>query len=104
MTERYVVTTNYWGHIFDEAQGEILTRWVFDVEEMELVGALVADKGSLNLEKWHDATNYEFDDLTDHIMNANPDALDNPADWGCEFASEVPDWCPDQRRANAPSI
>ncbi len=91
-TDRYIVTGPYWGHIFDEEQGEVLTEWVYDIVEEKLVGAMIADRGSLNLPKWHQAKQDELLDLEDSIKNANPDCIDNPEDWGLVRTNELPEF------------
>ena len=89
-TSRYIATNPYWEHIFDEDQGAVLTEWIFDTETEKLVGAMIADKSSLNFANWHKASPDELADLEDSIKNANEDCIDNPEDWDLIQTNELP--------------
>ncbi|GEM_PF-6998102 len=91
---RYIITEGYWGHIFDEKQGEVMTEWVYDTQEEQLIGALVASDRSPKLASWQEATADELADLEDSIKNANSDALEKPEDWGLTYTDELPDYAP----------
>ncbi|MTH94821.1 hypothetical protein [Roseibium sp. RKSG952] len=83
---RYISTDYYWGHIFDEKIGEIMTQWVYDTQTKTLVGALIASNRS-----WVPASDEELADIEDSIKNANPDSLENPDDWGLSSTEEIPE-------------
>lgn len=97
---RYIITEGYWGHIFNEKQGEILTEWVYDTQEDQLIGARVANDRS-DFPSWREATADELADLEDSVKNANSDALDNPENWGLTQTDELPDYVASSAVPNA---
>lgn len=82
---RYVVADN-WSHLLEGGR-ETEIRWVWDREEERLVALQIWRNRT-----WQPASRGEFEDVTDHLANANPDALENPADYGAYAASSLPDW------------
>jgi hypothetical protein len=98
-TPKYLVS-DCWGHILDSEQGEVMTQWVYDLEEEKVVAANIQHDRALD--KWAVATTDELADMEDHLKNANPDALDNPLDWEVDFADEMPEWASVQ--STAPKI
>lgn len=85
---RYVVADN-WSHLLDGGR-ETEIRWVWDREEERLIALQI-----LRNRAWQPASPAEFENVTDHLANANPDALENPADYGAHEASAGPDWAQD---------
>ena len=85
---RYLVCDG-WTHIFDEdgIEKERTTRFVFNVQSQTLV---VLDIMRDN--KWREASKSEKADLLDSLINANPDALANPASWDIETSNTIPEW------------
>lgn len=88
---RYLVAdepSSLWGHIFD-GRREVMTRFVFDQSDLKLLAAQIkwdANGG------WSDANAVELADLEDSLVNANEDALDDPANYGLLVADDLPDW------------
>lgn len=78
-----------WTHIFmeDGRQKERSTRFAFDTQTRTLA---VMDITRDN--KWHAADDVEKADLLDSLVNANPQALENPEDWDIERSDTLPDW------------
>lgn len=92
-TGRYITSNGYWGHIFDNAQGEVMTEWVYDTTTETLVAAYVQHDRALD--KWELASPDQLADLEDSIKNANSDALDNPSAWELAYSDELPNWAVD---------
>ena len=85
---RYLVGN--WMHLFGPGEGrETLTRIVFDKEANEVVAMQVHRRGDLG---FSNSTRAECLDVTDSIVNANPEALDAPDEWGLDPANDVPQW------------
>ena len=83
---RYVVADS-WGHIFDDAEGERMTSWVYDREQGKLIAATYEFEF-----KTYDASPEMLADLEDSVKNANEDCLVRPAYWELEETDELPDW------------
>ncbi len=82
---RYVVADN-WSHLLEGGR-ETDIRWVWDREEERLVALQIWRNRS-----WQPASRGEFDDVTDHLANANPDALEDPVDYSAYEAKSMPGW------------
>lgn len=78
-----------WGHFFEE-DGEFNERhcrFVYDSVEEEL------HKLEINRDnRWQTASRNDYDNLEDSLKNANPQALDNPEEWGLGQSDSVPPW------------
>lgn len=85
------VPSHGWTHIFEETGGdaERSVRFVYDREEEVLHHAEV--KHGRHFVR---ASDIEFDDLSDSLVNANEEALADPEDWGLIAADDLPDWAP----------
>lgn len=81
--------TGNWNHIFVEGSKQVDRdcRFVMDMATNQ-VTHLDISRGS----KWQASSRAEREDLTDSLVNANPDAIDNPGNWELEIASKLPDW------------
>lgn len=88
-TERPRYVTGIWTHLFEEdgRTVERECRIAFDLEARSMT-AMSVKRGH----RWHSATNDERADLTDSLVNANPEALDDPEGWDLETAEKLPDW------------
>lgn len=92
---RYVIADNpgsLWGHIFRDGEPEIMTRFVFDLEDRRLVAGGYQGGYSQSGPWWADMSAEMLADLQDSLVNANPDALDNPEYWGLLSSDELPEW------------
>ena len=88
--DRYVIAddeSSLWGHLFGPGTNETTTRFVFDRERDALVSAEY-----LSGKAWIPMDSLMWDNFTDHLVNANPGALETPSDWGLRTSSELPDW------------
>ena len=81
--ERRYLVAEYWGHIF-AGNTEQMVRFVFDREAQDMAYLEFKD-GTV-------ATKAELNDVKDSLLNANPEALEDPAGWGLDEEAEVPDW------------
>ncbi len=82
-------THELWGHFFEEDDGynERHCRFVYDDIE-EHVEKLEIRRDS----RWCTASRSDYANLEDSLKNANPDALENPEDWGLGVSNRLPDW------------
>ncbi len=88
---QYLVGT--WTHLFGPGKGrDTLTRIVFDRDDNAVVAMQVHRRGDLGFSP---STSDERADVTDSIVNANPEALESPDDYGLEPSDEVPGWAVD---------
>ena len=85
---RYVVAF-CWGHIFAGSR-EQPVDFVFDRE----TNRIVYMEFSCHNNSATPATRAEMDDVQDSLMNANSEALEDPASWELEEVDELPDWVP----------
>lgn len=83
-----------WGHIFEEVHEngkkkarERMLRFVFDLES-EALAHLDVQWG----QKWIEGSRFDREDVEDSLKNANPEALEDPEDWGLIASDELPDW------------
>lgn len=78
-----------WGHLFyfGGRQTERTCRLVYDVARREVIHMDV-----FRNHKWRGSSRSEREDVTDSLRNANPEALEKPAEWGLAFATGLPDW------------
>lgn len=85
---RYVIADN-WSHFIEEngKRPERDIRWVFDTEENEISHLEIFRNRA-----WDTASRSDFANVEDHIMNANPDVLDNPDGWGAHASDDLPEW------------
>lgn len=91
-TARYIQTDgSYWGHFFADNEPERASQFVYDTETESLVAVLIQVNRSTE-DYWVDATDIEMQDLEDSLKNANPDALENPVEWGLDYTDTLPDW------------
>lgn len=81
---RYLIAQS-WGHIF-EGFGEREVRFVFDRKTGLLVSA------DINCGVWQPASRIQRQDVQDSLVNANPEALDRPVEYGLIEADEPPEW------------
>lgn len=107
---RYVVAEG-WGHIFSPEFGEETTRWVYDRQENQLIGAEIAvrnvmeqgEDGRFRLKSgWREAGDAERQEMQDSVIIANSDCLETPDDWDLEETDDLPDWVP--QASPAPGI
>ena len=97
--DRFVIAdegSSLWGHLFGPGNNETMTRFVFDREE-QAIAAAEHQVGTA----WLPMTEEMLANFNDHLTNANPDALENPASWDLRTSSELPDWV--EAPAAAPS-
>jgi hypothetical protein len=82
-----------WGHLFEEGrrERERTCRIVFDVAANQVTHMDVRLAS-----KWRASTAIERADLTDSLVNANSDSIDNPQDWDLARASSLPEWAEDR--------
>lgn len=88
--ERYVIAddeSSYWGHLFGPGTNETTTRFVFDRERNALASAEY-----LSGRAWLPMDSIMWDNFTDHLVNANPDALEDPGQWGLRTSPDLPEW------------
>ena len=78
-----------WSHLFQipGRQVERQCRIVFDRTE-NAVSVMQVRASS----KWRDSTLAERQDVTDSIVNANPEALEDPAAWELDRSATLPAW------------
>ncbi len=84
-----------WPHIFSEydrhngrqVERERMTRFVFDTLENKLINLDVDFGGN-----WSLAEDDEIQDVADSLLNANNEALENPAAHGLVGSNELPAW------------
>lgn len=79
---RYLVAEN-WGHTFGGTT-EQMVSFVFDREAHDMV-YMEFHNGTV-------ASRAEMNDVKDSLLNANPEALEDPAGWGLDEEAKVPDW------------
>lgn len=87
---RYVIADDecgYWGHLFGPGNNETMTRFAFDREQNEIVCAEHLSGGA-----WLPMDEIMLDNFHDHLVNANPDALESPEQWSLRASDEIPDW------------
>lgn len=90
MAERYVIAdeeSGYWGHLFGPGNNETTTRFAFDRELNEIAAA-----EHLSGRAWVAMDRIMLDNFYDHLVNANPAALEDPAEWGLRTSDDLPDW------------
>lgn len=80
-----------WGHIFEGETSEHPCRIVLDVTSEKLISLQVLNDRSRS-ETYRMPTRVEFDDVSDSILNANPEVFSAPADFGLLFTNELPAW------------
>lgn len=83
-----------WGHIFEEVresggakQRERMLRFVFDRRDDRLEH-LDVKWGH----KWIEGSRFDREDVEDSLKNANPEALEDPEEWGLLVSDTLPDW------------
>lgn len=97
---RYVISDD-WGHIFDDHEGEVSTRIVYDTIDEKLVAAMVDSGDNKGGPLWTDASSLMIADLEDSLKNANDDALENPDRWGLTASDDLPEWAASQTAGHA---
>ncbi|CAH1692594.1 conserved hypothetical protein [Hyphomicrobiales bacterium] len=88
--DRFVIAdenSSLWGHLFGPGTNETMTRFVFDREENAIAAAEHQAGGA-----WLPMTEEMLANFHDHLTNANPDALADPAAWDLRTSPELPDW------------
>jgi hypothetical protein len=85
---QYVVAL-CWGHIFAGSR-EQAVDFVFD----RATNRIVYMEFSSHNDSATPATRAEMDDVQDSLINANSEALEDPASWELEEVDELPDWVP----------
>lgn len=83
---KYLVSDG-WSHLFGVGMPESLVRFVFDLEEHQITQMQI--KGSLG---WVPAIAIQMEDVEDSLINANPQAFDDPEDFDCYKTSTLPQW------------
>ena len=84
---RYLINEG-WSHIFNGSR-ETSTRFAYNVETC-LVDALQLLRDANG--DWSEAETWELEDFQDHLVNANPDAIENPSEWDLQEVDELPAW------------
>ncbi len=84
-----------WGHIFDGETSDRPCRIVLDASSEALISLQVLDNRS-QADSYRMPTRDEFDDVTDSIVNANPEVFSKPADFGLLFTNKFPAWAVQQ--------
>lgn len=96
--DRYIIADDegsLWGHLFEGdtsesgKQIERTCRFVFDTQTDKLVAAGIMGKNGSDFDP---ATKDECADLEESLIDANPDALTQPEQWGLRCARELPAW------------
>lgn len=87
--KKYIV--GGWGHLFEGDKSERITMVVLDAATETLVAALVQRNRAIE-DSFTPASRDEHADLEDSLINANGELFDNPADFGLEVVTELPDW------------
>lgn len=82
-SERRYLVAEAWGHIF-AGRTEQMVRFVFDRQAQNMVYMEFND-GTV-------ASRAEMEDVKDSLLNANEEALEDPAGWGLDEEAEIPDW------------
>ncbi|MHD0644836.1 hypothetical protein ACYPKM_04365 [Pseudomonas aeruginosa] len=99
--------TGYWGHIFDDKDGERMTRIVLNQEDESVVAVHVQRDRSRD-DSYTPATSVEFDDVKDSINNANFEVYEDPAGYALDVVDEIPAWAvakaPSKHRSNGLSL
>lgn len=88
--DRYVIAdddSSLWGHLFGPGNTETMTRFVFDRDE-NAIAAAEYQVGAA----WLPMTEQMLANFHDHLTDANPQALDEPAAWDLRTSAELPDW------------
>lgn len=80
-----------WSHIFDEDEGTVQCRLVFDV----LTNTVVALQKQDDLGHWVFAGREDAADVQDSLVNANAEALLDPSKWA--HTNSVPRWASSDR-------
>lgn len=78
-----------WSHIFTQGGPDTHTRIVFDKEENRVVAM---ELHAPRFGGWIQATRSHREDVTDSIVNANPEALTEPENWGLSSSDAPPMW------------
>lgn len=76
-----------WNHLFGSGSKETTVRLVFDTQESRIV--------AMQITGWpysQDASLAEILDVQDSLKNANPEALEQPGDYGLARAYVLPAW------------
>lgn len=93
---RYVITDDLqWGHIFEGGTSETMCLFAFDRQENRLVAGMVPGGFGAEGQWWTPMSARMLADLEDSLVNANPDALSNPDDWGLSETDDLPEWASD---------
>lgn len=84
---RYLINEG-WSHIFSGTR-ETTTRFAFNLET-GIVDALQLRRDANG--DWSDAETWEIEDFQDHLVNANPEAIERPTDWDLLETEDLPAW------------
>lgn len=83
-----------WTHLFGPGKGvETMTQVVYDRHEERVVALLVADR--LSFGRLRNASRAEIADVEDSLKNANPEAIDEPINFGLHESEDLPGWAED---------
>jgi hypothetical protein len=84
-TGRYIV--GEWAHIFPKRRGMSTVRLAFDKQTRRIVAMQKYGESG-----YKEASSADVADVEDSIVNANAEAIDNPADFGLELTDALPIW------------
>lgn len=76
-----------WTHLFGPGSSETTLRILYDTTQERLIAGQYMNNG-----RWHDLRSDDLADVEDSLKNANPEALDRPAEFGLEVSSGMPSW------------
>jgi hypothetical protein len=79
--------TGDWPHIFEGARRDTICRILIDADKEILLLADIEDSTGFRA-----SSRSEFEDLMDSLKHANPEAFDNPEDFGLVRTEKMPEW------------
>ena len=82
---KYLIA-NAWNHIF-EGRTPSEVRFVFNVAEETISHMQICTH-----EGWEAAMRQQAEDVLDSLLNANPEALDYPGNYGLTKSNHLPAW------------
>jgi len=82
-----------WTHLFGSGRQETTVHLVYGLKEERIVAMQIQDGPSSD--NCVPASRAEIDDVEDSLKNANPEALENPEDYGLSRGYVLPVWAGD---------
>jgi hypothetical protein len=76
-----------WTHLFGPGSTETTLRILYDTTQGRLIAGQYQQNG-----RWLDLRQDDLADVEDSLKNANPEALERPAEFGLEVSSGMPSW------------